>query len=739
MPNCLPVSQATAKLACLAFRLLRSSGVDYLRRGNGQIISLTKTVERRAKQGLANVIKHGARAVRIGVDVGGTFTDLQILDARTGRMTSLKTPTTPDDPSIGLMTGVKRAAERDGFALGDVGYLLHGTTIATNAVLERKLPAAALVTTQGFEDVLEIGRHYRREVYSLNPLPPPALIERDLRFGIAERILADGRIETPLTKAAIDSLTVRLGQLDLAAVAICFLNSYLMPEHEQRLAEHLARALPHLRICCSSGVSPEIREYERTSTTVLNALLMPVVTGYIDRLQRRMAEEKFAPRLLIVQSNGGVCSAETAAREPVRLLLSGPSGGSAASALLGRRLGEPNLVGMDMGGTSFDVSVVRNGIAGLVAQGEIDRLPVRLPMVDVRTIGAGGGSLACVLPDGRLAVGPESAGAKPGPVAYGRGGTEPTVTDANVVLGRLDAGAFLGGDMQLDLGAARTAIEAKIARPLGLELEPAADGLLRLMNTKLGAAIRLSLFEKGLDPREFALIAFGGAAGLHATDVAEELNVTRVIFPKDASTFSAFGILNSDLQHDLVRSRLMPLTPDAAAALAPIAEELRREAGARLDSDAVPIGDRDVRFTADVRYKGQAFELTVGVPGTVLDRLAAEQLMADFHALHRQRFSYANEIAPLEIVSLRAAAIGRLTTSAARTTQSAGSGRPSAQRRIWIGGSWQQLPVWQRCDVTGSAIVCGPAIVEEAYTTIVLSPGWTCRPVQDGHLIATKD
>ncbi len=677
--------------------------------------------------------------VRIGVDVGGTFTDLQILHAGTGLMTSIKTPTTPEDPSIGLMTGVKRAAERDGFKLSSVSHLLHGTTIATNAVLERKLPPAALVTTAGFEDVLEIGRHYRRDVYSLNPAAPPALIPRDRRIGVRERVRADGRVETPLAAEAIENLVRRLAPLDLAAVGICLLNAYLNPEHERRLAEHLSRALPKLRICCSSEVSPEIREYERTSTTVLNALLMPVVANYIDRLKRRMADEDFSPRLLLVQSNGGVCSAETAVREPVRLLLSGPAGGSAAAAFLGRQLGEPNLVGVDMGGTSFDVSVVRDGAVGLVAQGEIDTLPVRLPMVEIRTIGAGGGSLARVLPGGRLAVGPESAGAMPGPVAYGRGGTEPTVTDANVVLGRLDPEAFLGGLMRLDLGGAKAAIAERIAKPLGVDLENAADGILRLTNTKLGAAIRLSLFEKGLDPREFALIAFGGAAGLHAVDVAEELGVRRVIFPRDASTLSAFGILNSDLQHDLVRSRLVLLTPDAAPGLSPLVADLAREAGARLDTDAIAPANREARFTADLRYRGQAFELTVPMRGRTLDTAAVEQLIADFHAMHRQRFSYANPGAPVELVSLRATAIGRLTAPSVKTAALTGAGRPGRSRQLWLDGHWQACPVWQRSEIDTATTIRGPALIEEAYTTVILSPGWTCGPATGGHLVARKD
>jgi N-methylhydantoinase A len=344
--------------------------------------------------------------VRIGVDIGGTFTDLQIYDGRSGAIVGYKTPTTPEDPSIGLMTGIKEAADRHGFTLPDVGFLLHGTTIATNAILERKLPKAALVTTAGFEDVLEIGRHVRREVYALNPQQPPTLIPRDCRIGIAERVRADGSVEVPLTSAALDCLVEALDRIDPVCVAVCLMNSYLNPAHEQRIAEYLAKTRPALKVSCSSALSAEIREYERTSTTVLNALLIPVIAGYLEKLTHRMQAEGFAPRLLLVQSNGGVCAARTAALEPVRLLLSGPSGGSAACALLSKILGEDNLIGVDMGGTSFDVSVVRNGRVNVVMQGEVDRMPVRIPMVEIRAIGAGGGSLAKVQRGKRLTVGP---------------------------------------------------------------------------------------------------------------------------------------------------------------------------------------------------------------------------------------------------------------------------------------------------------------------------------------------
>lgn len=691
-----------------------------------------------SEQPLSNPNPANRGRVRIAIDIGGTFTDLHIYDGRRQTTYSLKTPTTPDDPSIGLLHGIKTAAERFDFSIEDIGHLLHGTTIATNAILERKLPDGALITTAGFEDVLEIGRHYRRDVYSLNPKVPPSLIPRDRRLGIAERIGGDGSMALALSPEAIDDLIHRVEKLGIATVAISLINSYLNPTHEVQLAEHLAKAFPTLKISCSSGLSPEIREYERTSTTVLNALLMPVVAGYLEKLTQRIKAEGLTPHILLVQSNGGVCSIEVAQREPARLLLSGPSGGSAASARIGGTLGIDNLVGVDMGGTSFDVSVIYDGQASLIMQGEIDLMPVRLPMVEIRTIGAGGGSIAKVVPGGRLMVGPESAGAFPGPACYGRGGKAPTVTDANAALGLLDGDHFLGGEMKLDLDAASQAIESNIATPLGLTDEAAAAGLLAMTNGSLGSAIRLSLFEKGLDPREFTMLAFGGASGLHALAVADEMGIGQVVFPRDASTLSAYGILHTNLKHDLVRSRVLEAAPSSLSSLGATFRALLAEANTRLDADNVAAPQRQIEAAADMRYKGQAFELTIPMSGEELDAPALDRLIDDFHAMHLQRFTYANEGTPVEVVSLRITAIGVLLSPEMTSTPPSGSGSVTGTRRVWMDDAWQELPVWRRDDILETTAVIGPAIIEEDYTTILIAAGWTSRVAAQGHLIATR-
>ena len=493
-------------------------------------------------------------------------------------------------------------------------------------------------------------------------------------------------------------------------------------------------------VSLSCEISPEIREFERCSTVVLNALLVPVVKAYLERLESLLGIEEFRPRVLLVQSNGGVCSLVTAAAEPARLLLSGPSGGALASAQLAEILSKPNLVAADMGGTSFDISVIQKGQVTIVGQGEIDRLPVRLPMVEMRTIGSGGGSLAAVDSSGRLTVGPRSAGATPGPVAYGRGGTEPTVTDANLVLGRLDSRYFLGGRMALDTESAAAAIENRVARPLGLVTEQAAQGILRLTNAGLGAAIRLSLFEKGLDPRDFVLLSFGGAAGLHAVEVAAEVGMEEVLFPREPGTLSAFGIMFSDLSHHLVRSRLVRAEPANMEILAANIDDLRRNADAILNEDHVPADRRVVSISADLRYIGQAFELSV--PWDNLDTVdegALARLVAAFHSAHRQRFSYANLHDAVEIVALRAVATGLLAkpqpTLAPRPDLRPGR---KSKRPVFVGNDWVDVPVWDRDSIGPEALIEGPAVIEEAFATHWIAGGWTCALGEAGALVARR-
>jgi len=683
------------------------------------------------------------KPVRIAVDIGGTFTDLQIFDARTGGAAAFKVPSTPKDPSVGFMNGITGAASRHGFALDDVALVLHGTTIATNAVLERKLAVGALVTTRGFEDVLEIGRHVRKDIYGLRAEKRSVLIPRRRRFGLAERMRADGTVETPLNRAAARVLIEEMraaGDSDGAveAVAVCLLHAYANPAHEQAFKAMLAELWPEASVSLSSDISPEMREFERSSTTVLNAVLAPVVARYLKRLATRMKDEHFAAHLYLVQSNGGVTTPGTAGEQPVRLLLSGPSGGAMAVTRLAETLGEPNLVGIDMGGTSFDVCVVRDGKTTVVTEGEIDGLPVRVPMVEIRTIGAGGGSIAWIDAGGRLRVGPQSAGADPGPVCYGGGGTEPAVTDANVALGRIDPGFFLGGGMALDRDAALAAVKTRIAEPLNLGPEQAAEGILAVANSNMAAAIKLSLFEKGLDPRDFALVSFGGAGGLHATALADELGTRRVVFPRDPGTLSAYGILFSDITHDVARSRLLPAVPDSLPALKEVFDALLADGAALLERDGIAPPDRGFAVAADMRYRGQAFELLIPWPDWEISEAGLARLVEAFHQQHKQRFAYDDRATPVDIVTCRVTATGHLPKPSLRPYEGAGASEPKGRRPVFINGQWRETPIHDRAALALDTPVAGPAIVDEEYTTILIGPGWSVAPRDTGDLVATR-
>ena len=669
--------------------------------------------------------------VRIAVDIGGTFTDVQILDEQSGAVFAHKTPTTPADPSIGLLTGMTEAATLFGFTFAQVTMLIHGTTIATNAVLEQKLPAAALITTAGFEDILEIGRHMRQDIYAGKAEERILLIPRAQRLGVVERMRADGSVETPVSAESLAAMIDRLTSLDVAAAAICCLHSHTNPAHEHQIADHIRAALPALHLSLSSDISPEFREYERSSTTALNALLMPVVGDYLARLEARLTAAGFERPVYLVQSNGGVARPAVAAREPARLLLSGPSGGALAAETIAGQLDLGNLVAVDMGGTSYDVSLVQNQRTRMISQGEVGGCPVRLPMVEMRTIGAGGGSLAEMDHVGALKVGPESAGARPGPAAYGHGGNRPTVTDANVVLGRIAPERFLGGTMNLDQAAAKTALSQHVAVPASLTTEAAANGVLTITVAHMASAIRLSLFEKGLDPADFALVAFGGAGGLHACETAADLGISKVVFPRDAGTLSAWGMLYADLRHDLIRACPMPADTAATAELTRLLTAMTAEATSRLDADEIPASDRYLEAAIDLRYRGQAYEITTALKSPA--DLAAS--VAQFHHDHDQQYAHSNAAATPEIVNLRLTASGRLTKPLQADAAAAEITVDPAKQQVFL-DRWQDVNVFARHHLP-AATVAGPAIIEDPHATLFIPPDWQLITTPNGALIAS--
>lgn len=686
--------------------------------------------------------------VRVSVDIGGTFTDLHLYDPSTDRTLAWKTPSTPSDPSVGLIDGLQGITQLAGLSLSDIGLILHGSTIATNAVLERKLPRGALITTQGFRDVLEIGRHIRRDVYTLRAEDRSLLIPRHLRFGVAERIKADGSVLQPLDEAALHSVVDQLIENEIETVAIVFLHGYRNPVHEKRAEEIVRQRATELSVTTSYLSSPEIREFERTSTTVLNALLQPVISGYLERLSARLRASGVIAPLYLVQSNGGLATPEDAARLPAKLLLSGPAGGATAMAALSRRHDIANLVGFDMGGTSSDISVVRDGLIGETTESSIDGLPVRLPMIEIRTIGAGGGSIAR-LESGALRVGPVSAGAEPGPVCYQRGGSEPTVTDANAVLGRIDAKAFKTGGMELDVTAATRSVGGVIAEPLGYDVSTAAAGILDVATANMAGAIRLSLFEKGADPIDFALAPFGGAAGLHACAVAQELGIRKIVFPANASTLSALGILQADLRYDLSKSLLMPASDESASALAQAVTSLRQQATELLAENGFTGDSQRIEFNCDMRYRGQAFELATPWPqinesrDSTVGLQELQQLIDNFHTLHEARFAHASPDDATEIVTVRAVAIGLLGKSRLNIT-AASEHAPASTitsagdrcRNLYLAGEECEVPCLSRDDILpGDGALTGPLIVEENYTVLLLLANWSVKVIDNGDLL----
>jgi N-methylhydantoinase A len=675
---------------------------------------------------------------RIGFDVGGTFTDFTMLEENSGAVHYFKVPSTPHDPSEAIGTGLAHLVRAFELDPSSVRHLGHGTTVATNLVIERKGAKTGLITTRGFRDVLEIGRQTRPHLYDYDVVRPTALVPRELRIEIDERVMSDGGVRVPLNEAQVEAAARQLLAAGVEAVVICFLHSYRRPDHERRAREIVQRVLPNAYISLSSDVLPEFREFERMSTTVLNAYMGPRMGSYLERLLGRVRVLGVDAELDTVHSNGGLMSVTTAREVPVRTCVSGPAAGVIGAAEIGRVAGYPNLVTFDVGGTSTDVSVIVRGQPLFASDRLVADYPVKTPMIDIHVIGAGGGSIASIDDAGALKVGPRSAGANPGPVAYKLGGTEPTITDANIVLGRLDPVALLEGRLPVDASAAYAAIETKIAAPLGLSVAEAAYGILRIANANMSRAIRSVSTERGHDIREFALFAYGGAGPLHACDLAKDCGIREVIFPLEPGTLCARGILLSDINMDFVRSELSIANAASWARACATLEDMRREAAAWLDREAVPEADREIRMLVDARYDGQNFE--VSVPLTRLDADGLQSMIDSFRQRHLQEHGYDVSGRPTEIVNCRVQAIGRV----AKVRQAApepkqGVERVRGHRQVYFGADigWLDTKVYRRSQLAVGESLAGPAIVEEMSSTLVLQPGQTLRVDALGNLIAT--
>ncbi len=666
---------------------------------------------------------------RIGIDVGGTFTDLVAVD-EAGRVVFAKAASTPADPSIGVMDGLARLAAVLGYdqagrdlagLLGGTDRIVHGTTVATNALLERKGARVALLTTEGHRDVIEMREGLKDDRYNLRMPPPEPLAPRALRIGVRERVRADGRVAVALDERSLQRAIARLKRDRVEAVAVCYLHAYRDPRHETLTRAALARALPGVYVSLSSEILPQIKEYERVSTTVVNASVGPVLSRYLDRLRARLRQAGYQGDVLVMQSHGGVAPIEEAGRLAAGAVLSGPAGGVAASRHCGRLLGELNLIAFDMGGTSTDISLIVAGEPQLARDRGVAGYRVSLPSLDIASIGAGGGSIARVDAGGILRVGPASAGADPGPACYGKGGAAATVTDANLVLGYLDPGNFEGGETRLDAAAAERAVDG-IADRLGSERVAAASGIHQIVNTQMADGIRLVSVRRGVDPRGFTLLAFGGAAGLHITDVARRLEIRRVVLPRLAAVLSAWGMLATDLRYEIVRTHIGDAHRAGRAVLRRIFAQMEAEGRRRLKQAFQ--GPVRIHRALDMRYGEQIFEISVSLDG--LD-LAAPGLMAQvmerFYRRHEELYTYSVRDQEVVLVNARVAVVGELPELPEEPALPPGPkgvpARPRTRRPVYL-GRWQRVPIFDLEALAPGETIQGPAIVEATTTTVLL-------------------
>ncbi|MBV8337920.1 MAG: hydantoinase/oxoprolinase family protein [Alphaproteobacteria bacterium] len=665
-------------------------------------------------------------AWRIGVDSGGTFTDICLFEERSGRIAVWKVSSTAADPPLAVVEGVAEALTRIGVRASEVAYFGHGTTVATNALIQHRGARTGLITTDGFRDLLEIGRQKRPELYDLQADKPPVLVERSLRLEVAERLRHDGHIETPLDEAAARNAASALRDAGVEAIAICFLYSFLDPAHENAASSIVAEQYPEAFICTSHEVAPEFREYERLSTTVVNAYLGPIMASYIRGLGHRLTALGIGVTPHLTQSNGGVIDFAAAARLPVRTVLSGPSAGVVGAQVIARFAGALDIITFDMGGTSTDVSLLRGGEARLAREAVVHGYPIKTPMLDIRTVGAGGGSIAFVDSGGLLKVGPRSAGADPGPACYNRGNDEPTVTDANIVLQILNPTYLLGGRMKVRSDLARAAIDRLAAR-LGMDALATAEGIIAVVTANMVRAIRVVSVQRGHDPRDYTLVAFGGAGPLHAARLAVELEIRRVLVPRNPGILCATGLLMADLRGDFAVTRLMPLSSARVAEVEAIIVELRQRCTAWFAERGIVSHARRVTLSVDMRYAGQNYELSVPLPPGAVRPETIDGLAAGFAAAHQRLYGFVADEEPMQLVTFRAEAAGIVPKADIRAAEHASPDPRAAEfgrRDVWLreAGAFVSCPLYDRERLLAGNRIKGPAIVEQMDATTLIVP-----------------
>ena len=676
--------------------------------------------------------------IHIGVDVGGTFTDFAVSVPGENRHIRYKIPSTPDRPDVAIVEGIATVLAEHGLDAGNVIRLSHGTTVGTNALIQRKVGKVAVVTNQGFRDLLEIGRQVRPKVYDIHLDFPKPLVPRRLRLEVRGRRRADGSAHVPLDEDGVREAGRRLASEGIDCVAVCFLHSYAYPEDEERAVEILREVLPDsVYVLSSTEVYPEFREYERFSTAVLNGALLTVVDAYLDRFSDEVARLGVPAKPKVSQSSGGLMSVHMTRKLPIRACLSGPAAGVLGAAHRAPAAGFRNVITLDIGGTSADVSVLIDGAATEVHNRMLAGFPLRLPALDVNAVGAGGGSIAWIDVDGLLKVGPQSAGAHPGPACYGLGGVEATLTDANVLLGRLNDQALLDGRMQIRRDLAEASI-GRLAEELGLDLMETARGIIRVACATVVKAIRPLSVERGYDPADFCLFPFGGAGPLLATEIARDLGIKTIIVPPSPGILCAEGLLNSDLTADFVMTALMPLREDSHDTLNAMRRELRQKVEDWFGHEAVLADQRRVQWTAEMRYRGQNYELSLPLEDGDLGAEDCEGLVATFHAAHKRSYGFHSKTETVEFVNLKVKAVGLYDKPPLPTLAERPDAEPASRRRTFFTtGTWYDTPVFQRDSLAAGQALTGPAIIEQLDATTLIFPG--DRGVVDawGNLIVT--
>jgi N-methylhydantoinase A len=679
-------------------------------------------------------------SIVVGVDVGGTFTDLFFYDEATGELSTRKVPSTRGDQSVGFLDGIAAG----GHSFDRLAAIVHGTTVGTNALLERKGAKAGVITTAGFGDVLEMRRRDRRQTWGLWGEFVP-VVPRDRRIEVSERVLADGTVRAAVDPAEVKRAARLLLDRGAESVAVFFVNSYANAANEQAALKALREVWPNEYVSASSEILPEIREFERASTTALNAALQPVVASYLAALNQRLVKSGCNGQLLIVQSNGGVMSVDTAKRLPIRTALSGPAAGVIAAAHIATAAGFPNVITGDMGGTSFDVALITSGQSVLAAQTTIDfGLVVRTPMIEITTIGAGGGSIAGTDRGGLLQVGPESAGSDPGPACYGLGSRRPTVTDANLVLGRINAAKPIGGKLkQLDVEAAKAAISEAVAAPLGLDVMAAAEAILRVANSHMAGAIRLVSIERGHDPKRFSLMPFGGAGALHAGALIKEVGLASALVPVYPGVTSALGCVIADMRHDFVRTINQTLGAGGLdpAALDRAIGEAAREGHGLLEKSGVRLEGIETQVELDMSYVGQTHTVAVRVPAEIIGKLSGQAIAAAFDAAYRQAFGRLLDGVPLRVLTLRIAVIGRRPKlDLARLCPQGGSiaKAQTGERPVWFDGRFHTAKIYNRLDLPVGAVIAGPAILEQPDATTWIDPDLSATVDRFGNVVMAR-